>query len=442
MNVVRVVAVLAELRDVDAVGVLQVAMLCRLAGLPLVGPCNLEMILQGAVFYSLPEAAYAGEELCHLDTHLEILVGVYPGDQSWKDQTKIDNVNICSIVMTIMEGLNEGIEDIYAPDGRLLFLGMRTFSERVLQRKGCFVCGGTESVSQPVNYEHVIPNWLIRHTDISDERLILANGAQVLYGQHKLVICAKCNSSLALAYEDKISIHLKKGYADFREFFENGGYLLTYQWLCLLLIKLLLKDNQLRWDLDRRSGRVHTIGDMYEWHRHHHLLCVARSGPEHVIFDRLSLGSVFVLKAKEVVPFDLSTAPLVNGIRIQVGDVVLIGMLDDAQFVSSQFCDLERPFPVEMDRIQLTEFFVRTVTLSEHLNPRPKLYTDLNSGSPIIRVVRPREVTFLNLDEHAKLVGERMHESLSRSGLLESVPDSIRLFISKGEWTFFPEALG
>jgi hypothetical protein len=38
------------------------------------------------VFYSLPEAADAGEELCHLDAHLEILVGVYLGDQSWKDQ--------------------------------------------------------------------------------------------------------------------------------------------------------------------------------------------------------------------------------------------------------------------------------------------------------------------------------------------------------------------
>jgi hypothetical protein len=45
------------------------------------------MILQGAVFNSLPEAAYAGEELCHLDTHFEILVGVYLGDQSLKDQS-------------------------------------------------------------------------------------------------------------------------------------------------------------------------------------------------------------------------------------------------------------------------------------------------------------------------------------------------------------------
>ena len=79
MNVIRVVAVLAELRDVDAVGVLQVAMLGRLARLPLVGPRNLEMTLQGAVFCSLPEAADAGEELCYLDAHLEILVGCILG---------------------------------------------------------------------------------------------------------------------------------------------------------------------------------------------------------------------------------------------------------------------------------------------------------------------------------------------------------------------------
>lgn len=89
MDVVRVVAVLTELGDVNAVSVLQVTMLGRLAGLPLVRPRNLEVILQGAVFYGLPEAADAGEELCHLDTHLVILVGVYLGDQSWKDQTGI-----------------------------------------------------------------------------------------------------------------------------------------------------------------------------------------------------------------------------------------------------------------------------------------------------------------------------------------------------------------
>jgi hypothetical protein len=50
------------------------------------------MILQGAVFYSLPEAADAGEELCHLDAHLKILVGVYPEDQSWKDQSPIFDI--------------------------------------------------------------------------------------------------------------------------------------------------------------------------------------------------------------------------------------------------------------------------------------------------------------------------------------------------------------
>jgi len=341
-----------------------------------------------------------------------------------------------------MDSFYEGIEDIYARDGRLFFLGMRSFSETVLQRRGCFVCGKTDDAGQPVNDEHVIPNWLLRHADIAGKRLTLANGTHVLYGQHKLAICAKCNAGLAAAYEDKISVHLKKGYAGFREFFENGGYPLTYQWLCLLLIKLLLKDNQLRWNLDQRSGRDHMIGDMYEWHRHHHLLCVARSGPERVKVDWPSLGSVFLLKAKDVMPFDLGTVPSVNAIRIQVDDLVLIGMLDDAQFVLSQFSDLERPFPFEMDRFQLTEFFVRTFTLSEHLNPRPRLYTDLGTGSPIIRVSRPREVSFLSLEEHAKLVGKRMHESLARSGLLELLPAAAHIHIAKGEWTFFPDALG
>ena len=117
-------------------------------------------------------------------------------------------------------------------------------------------------------------------------------------------------------------------------------------------------------------------------------------------------------------------------------------MLDDSQFVLSQLSDLKRPFPNEMDRFQLTEFFVRTLTLSEYLSPRPKLYTEMNSESPIIRVLRPREVTFLSVDKHAKLVGERLYESLASNGLLELIPTTAHMHIARGEWTFFPDTLG
>ena len=337
----------------------------------------------------------------------------------------------------------EEIEDIYADDGRLLFLGMRSFTEKVLASRGCFVCGSTNSLSRPVNNEHVIPDWLIRHAGLSNEVLVLANGHEVKYGRYKLAICVKCNSDLAASYEDKISPKIKEGYESFKAFFESGGYTLTYQWLCLLLIKLLLRDNQLRWEMDQRLGRTDTIGDRYEWHRHHHLLCVARSGPNQAILHPVSLGSIFLLKAKDVKPFDIETVPHVNAIWLQVGDLLLVGLLDDAQFVLSQFSDLERPFPREVNRFQLTEFFARTFTLSEFLRPRPQLYTDLSSGRPIIRANLPHgEVEFLPVDQHNKLVGERMHQMLSRRGLMDLIPESNRARIARGEWTFFPEALG
>ncbi len=342
-----------------------------------------------------------------------------------------------------MSQLNEGIEDIYAEDGRLLFLGMRSFTEKVLASRGCFVCGSTNSLTRPVNDEHIIPSWLIRHAGIASEGLVLANEQEVKYGQYKLAMCAKCNSDLAAAYEDRISPHIKEGYEAFKAFFEAGGYTLTYQWLCLLLIKLLLKDNQLRWEMDQRLGRTDAIGDRSEWHRHHHLLCVARSGHHQALIHPVSLGSIFLLKAKDVMPFDLGTVPHVNAIRLQVGDLILVGLLDDAQFVLSQFSDLERPFPHEVDRLQLIEFFARTFTLSEFLRPRPQLYTDLSSGRPVVRANRPRgEIEFLPVDQHAKLVGERTHQMLSRSGLLNLIPESNRAHIERGEWTFFPGVLG
>jgi hypothetical protein len=256
-------------------------------------------------------------------------------------------------------------------------------------------------------------------------------------------ICSGCNSQLGVAYEDKISQALKSGYDVFSDFFHtSSGYRLTYQWLSLVLLKLLLADNRFARERDRSLGLLTRIGDGHMWDRHHHLLCVVRAGIVGGVIDPMALGSVFLIKAKDPMPFDLATFPVANAIKVQVGDIVLIGFLDDARFVSAQLADLKRPFPVEMNSPQIAEFFIRMTTLAEHLKPRPQLFTEFTHDSTIIRVRRPRDVVFLSREEHAKLVGDRLYAYLLRTGLLALLPQVSHGALAEGKATFFPDVLG
>ena len=263
-----------------------------------------------------------------------------------------------------------------------------------------------------------------------------------MYGEYKMPICAACNSDLGRTYEDVISPELKSGYDRFRTFFSSShGYALTYRWLCLVLLKLLLGDNKFTKERDKRAGLVATIGSSHRWDRHHHLLCVARSGIVGGLIDPVALGSVFLIKAKNPLPFDLATFTVANAIKIQVGDVVLIGFLDDAQFVAAQLADLRRPFPTEMDSLQIVEFMIRMSTLAEGLEPRPHLYTEFATGVPVIRANRPAEVVLPTQEEHAKMVADRLYTYLLRSGLLASLPEPFQKGFAEGRATFFPEVL-
>lgn len=333
--------------------------------------------------------------------------------------------------------------DVYAEDGSLLFLGFDNFLSRVVKAGGCFLCGSTHLEGDcRVNKEHIIPLWLIRHAGISSQSVTLANGGTCMYGSYKMPICTSCNSELGKTYEDVISPELKSGYERFRLFFGTSpGYALTYRWLCLVLLKLLLGDNKFARERDERLGLVANIGSSHRWDRHHHLLCVARSGVVGGLIDPVALGSVFLIKAKDRLPFDLATFPIANSIKIQVGDVVLIGFLDDAQFVAAQLADLSRPFPSEMDSMQIVEFMIRMSTLAESLNPRPNLYTEFTTGVPIIRANRPSEVFLPSQEKHAKMVADRLYAHLLRSGLLASLPEPFQKGFAEGRATFFPEVL-
>jgi len=340
---------------------------------------------------------------------------------------------------------NRGIHDVFGTDGRLLFLGMETFVSRVVREGACFVCGQCSASGEVFNQEHIIPRWLMVHAGISSQRITLMNGESRTYGEYKIPVCANCNTELGAAYEERISAKLKLGYRVFREFFETEeGRCLTYRWLCLLLIKCMLKDCRFMQVPDRRVGLVSSIGDAYAWHRHHHLLCVARSAMSGAHIAPSSIGSLFVVKADGALPsaFDFGTVPAANAVRIQVGDIVIVGVLDDAGFAEAWFNDLGLIFPNLMTRQQVAELSLMAALASMKLTPRPVFGTKWFGESHSIEAEIPAKFMAPSYRKVREAVGPALYRFLLCEGLLVDLPISTHEHLAKGEMTFFPEVLG
>lgn len=59
--------------------------------------------------------------------------------------------------------------------GRTLFSGIQDFYENITKVDRCFSCGAARD-TKPFNYEHVIPNWILRRFELHNEFINLGNG--------------------------------------------------------------------------------------------------------------------------------------------------------------------------------------------------------------------------------------------------------------------------
>lgn len=146
--------------------------------------------------------------------------------------------------------------------------------------QNCFLCGCYPD-GVKFNSEHVIPDWLLRYTGISNESITLPNGRLLRYSSYKVRSCAQCNSFLSKNVEHSISQAIKGGFESFHNFF-NENRKLVFQWLALIYYKVHFRDFSLRYNIDQRD-RDTPIGAIYAWPNFHHIFCVARS----VIFDTI-----------------------------------------------------------------------------------------------------------------------------------------------------------
>jgi hypothetical protein len=78
-------------------------------------------------------------------------------------------------------------------DGSVIVFSIDRFIRDIVEGGRCFVCGKS-SDEVPFNDEHIIPDWVLRHTGLYHRQIILPNETSYSYAQYKVSCCVPCNS--------------------------------------------------------------------------------------------------------------------------------------------------------------------------------------------------------------------------------------------------------
>ena len=208
--------------------------------------------------------------------------------------------------------------------GFVLELIERASSSATLTGDLCFSCGRQPTTGQG---EHVIPKWLQKRFNLANERIMLINGTYLPYRSLTVPCCNDCNNGFLRNIENSIVEFVSNSAV------ERAAYRLKLaQWMCKILIGLLVKEKAL--PFDRRNPGKGSIAppDILEDFMHAQL--ILQSARKETIFHALHGDFPFSLYLYKVVPdssfgnFDLSTHLGGQSISLRIGTVGVIFVND------------------------------------------------------------------------------------------------------------------
>jgi hypothetical protein len=175
-------------------------------------------------------------------------------------------------------------------------------------------------------------------------------------------------------FEQPISTIIKTGYGSLIQYARRGKPQLLFSWLCLLYLKVHLKDRYLRFHLDPRRG-AETIADLYDWRELHHIHCIARSFYSGAKIDPLVYGSVLIWPTRTTAGdgrFDYSDSYEGRTLLLRLGEIAIFAVLDDACAVQNILNDELSSLRGPLSSIQLRELLVRMAITNIRLTERPR----------------------------------------------------------------------
>lgn len=291
--------------------------------------------------------------------------------------------------------------------GRVRHFGRPAFEKLAGDLDRCFVCGVDRAVVD-FNDEHVVPDWLLRRFDLHSRRIILPNGQQQLYGRYTLRCCTPCNTLLGARLETPVSQLFTDDTFSTVKNLRAADPTLIYGWLCLVFIKLHLKDREFRADPDRRNPSPQ-IGDIYDWDGLHHIHSVARIPHSEARVDSAVPGTTYFFEmAEEPESFDFGSLSDYSTLTLRIGDLGIAAVLNDCGNVGTIVHEYLSHISGPISSIQLREIAARLAYGNTLLVSRPNFWSELERGETLtIRSSPPssRETHDVDVAELGQLIG-------------------------------------
>jgi hypothetical protein len=259
-------------------------------------------------------------------------------------------------------------KSILRPDGEFVFVGTSDFAENILAGKNCFLCGCYPD-GVAFNGEHIIPDWLLRYTGISNSTITLPNRREVRYSSYKVRSCVQCNSFLSDNVEDNVSRAIKLGFEAVSDLLEQNQKL-VFQWLSLIYYKVHFRDFSLRYDLDHRRHDT-PIGALYAWPNFHHIFCVSRSVLFNARFGPGVIGTIRLFRLddwEKLGCYDYRDHWVTDTLFIRIKDICIYVSFTDAQVVGDMVRDMFSHIPERINHMQSVEIFGEFVSAKMHFN--------------------------------------------------------------------------
>ncbi len=263
-------------------------------------------------------------------------------------------------------------------ESKTMHLGIDRFIKEICEGSNCFLCGSSPD-DKIFNNEHIIPNWILKKTNMHNSFITLPNKEKKRYSQYTIRCCKECNSFLGTTFEEEIGKVVDEGLESINQYIETrNGQLKIFLWLSLIFLKTHLKDNSIRLHLDARKGED-TIGEsLYDWETLHHIHCMVSTIKTGVAIDSKCIGSMMVLPVHNVgdtVTFDYADMHLPHTIMLRIGEVAFLAVLDDSCACLPFLDDHTQKITAPLSPLQLIEMHSHLSYLNMNLKERPTYLT-------------------------------------------------------------------
>lgn len=310
-------------------------------------------------------------------------------------------------------------------DQRIIFFSKERYINQIINTDNCFICGSSEQ-EKKFNDEHIIPKWILKRYELYNSAITLYNNTTIKYNKYVVKCCAECNTAMGKIFEENLSKLFENNYENFVKEISNKPALKQkiFIWIALIYFKMHYKDTKLTSFKDTRKSDE-KLGDNYDWIEFHHIHCLIRSFYTNAIIEDKVFGSIMILKADlkgRVDNFDLIDNAEAKTIAIQLGEIIILAVLNDSKATNSIFLnDFEKLNLSVCSDYQLRELFSHYSYINNALKFRPQYFSKFENNNYKIYVKMPERLELLRSEEVPVSQGMIFRHLIER--LVEDIPN-------------------